>query len=170
MLKNIFLGAICLLLITTISSCKKSCGINCMHGGSCQGSTCSCFDPYSGYNCDTLCQLGREGYKCQTLSRDKFFGTWSCTSGDQNGNTKTYPITFTSNRYPLFMNMNNFDNSGRSIVCTLTGKYKFNISSNLQDTTGPLAKASGSCSLYNGKITMYIYTANDFYFATATMQ
>jgi hypothetical protein len=170
MLKNIFLGAICLLLITTISSCKKSCGINCMHGGFCLGTACSCPDPYSGYNCDTICQLGREGYMCQTLSRDRFFGTWSCTSSDQNGNSKTYPITFTSNSYPTFMNMNNFLNSGDSIICTLTGKYKFDINSNLQDTTGPLANASGSCSLNNGKMTMYINTATNSYFATATMQ
>ena len=176
MIKNIFQGAICLLFILSITSCHKTC-TSCMHGGSCQANTCSCPDPYSGSNCDTMCELGTEGYMCRTLSREKFLGTWSCTSSDQTGNAKTYLVTFSTNSYPLFMNMNNFGNDGgHPLVCTMVGKNTYDIDPSQQDPAGPYANASGECYLKEGKITMYFNTAvhsnvpNHFYFATATRQ
>jgi len=169
--KNIFWGIIVFALIALASGCKKSCGINCLHGGFCLGNSCSCPDPYSGHSCDTMCILGYEGYMCQTLSREKFLGTWSCTSTDQNGNRQTYLITFTTNGYPLFMNLNNFNNDpSYPITCTLSGKYKFDINAYQQDSLATVAGISGDGNLNNGKITMYIYTANNSYLATATMQ
>jgi hypothetical protein len=172
MLKNILIGAVCLLLVVTISSCKKSCGQRCLHGGFCLNNGCSCPDPYSGYNCDTLCLLGMEGYNCLTPSRNKYLGTWTCTSDVQATLSQTYLITFTANSDPLFMNLNNFNNSGGTIICTMTGKYVFNIYSANQDSTGPFINASGYGNLNNGKITMYVYPANsiDEYFATAVQQ
>ena len=176
MIKNAFFIAICLLFTATITSCHKSCA-GCMHGGSCQANSCSCPDPYSGSNCDTMCQLGQEGYMCQTLSREKFLGTWTCTSSDQTGNVKTYLITFTTNPYSVFMNMNNFGNDGgHPLVCTLVGKYTYDIDPSEQDPSGPYANASGECYLKDGKITMYFNTAvhsnypNHYYFATASRQ
>jgi len=171
MLKNIFLGLAGLLLIATVSSCKRSCPIHCYYGGSCVNNVCQCPDPYSGNNCDTLCPQGQEGYMCQVLSRDRFLGgAWSCTSSDQSGISKTYLITFTANSYPLFMNMNNFNQSGDSIICTLSGKYKFDINNYLQDSVGPFVNANGQASMSDGKITMNIQTATNTFFATAVRQ
>ena len=160
------------MLIVTAIGCKKSCGINCLHGGSCDGSTCSCPDPYSGYNCDTMCTLGLEGYMCQTLSRDKFLGTWSCTSTNQSGNKQTYLITFTTNSYDLFMNLNNFNNNGGyPIICALTGKDQFSINQGQQDSAGNAIGLSGSGQLQGGKVVINI-TENGgvSFFATATPQ
>jgi hypothetical protein len=115
--------------------------------------------------------LGEEGYMCQTLSRTRFIGTWSCTSKDQYGNTTSYLITFTTNGFPLFMNLNNFDQNGSyPIICTMTGKYKFDINQGQQDSLGNLAGLNGTGNLNNGTLTMNIYTNNNQFFATATMQ
>ena len=169
MLKNIFWGLIC---IAMLAGCKKSCSVNCMHGGTCAGSVCSCPDPYSGYNCDTMCTPGLEGYLCQTLSREKFIGTWSCTATDQSGNTKTYLITFTDNGYPLFMNMNNFNqNTSYPIICTMTGKNIFSIDPNQQDSLAKTMGVSGSGVLKNGQLIINISeNAGASFFAKATKQ
>jgi hypothetical protein len=171
MLKNIFLGLSVLLLFCMITSCKKSCGVNCLHAGVCNGNTCNCPDPYSGNNCDTFCTLGLEGYMCQTLSRERFLGTWSCKTADQLGNTQTYLITFSTNPYNLFMNLNNFNNNGGyPIVCTLTGKYVFSIDPSQQNAQATAAGVSGSGVLTNGKLTIYLTTNTNNYFSTATKQ
>jgi hypothetical protein len=171
-MKNIFYVIIILLLVVVVDSCKKSCGINCLHGGSCNGSSCNCPDPYSGYNCDTSCTLGLEGYMCQTLSREKFIGTWNCTSTDQNGTKSTYLITFTDNGYELFMDLNNFNNNGGyPIICTLTGKTGFTIDPTQQDSIATAMGISGSGVWQNGKITINISENNYVtFFATATPQ
>jgi hypothetical protein len=173
MLRNIFWILISVVFLVTLDGCKKSCGLNCLHGGSCNGNTCSCPDPYSGNNCDTMCTLGYEGYNCQTLSKTRFFGTWSCTSKDQSGNSSTYLITFTNNTSANeFMNLNNFNNAGGShpIVCTMSGKYKFDINLTDQDATNQAAGVSGYANLNNGKITLYLNTSTNNYFANATRQ
>lgn len=169
MLRNILGVLICLAIL---SGCKKACSVNCMHGGTCNGNTCSCPDPYSGYNCDTMCTLGLEGYMCQTQSREKFIGTWSCTTTDQSGNTKTYLITFTDNSYDLFMNMNNFNqNSSYPIVCTMTGKYVFSIDPNQQDSLATSMGVSGSGELKNGLLVINISENGGVsFFAKATKQ
>ncbi len=172
MLKNIFLGLMALMLMTTFFGCQKSCSVNCLHNGTCNGSTCSCPDPYSGYNCDTMCTLGLEGYMCQTPSRNKFLGTWAITSTDQTGNSKSYLITFTTNPYNLFTNMNYFNqNSSYPIICTLTGKNSFSIDQTQQDTLAMNAGVSGSGQLSNGKLVINVYENNNVsFFATATKQ
>lgn len=172
MTKNIFFACLALVLLITTISCKKSCGINCQHGGSCNGNTCSCPDPYSGYNCDTMCTLGYEGYMCQTLSRTKFLGAWNCTSTNNLGNTTSYLITFTTTPNPLFMNMNNFNQVGSyPIVCTMTGKEQFSIDQTQQDSLGTLAGISGSGVMQNGTLVINI-SENSYvsFFAKATMQ
>ena len=175
MLKNLFL-VVFIGALLIISGCKKSCGLNCLHAGSCDGTVCSCPDPYSGITCDTVCTLGKEGYMCQTLSREKFIGTWSIRTADQSGNIQNYLITLTNNPYELFMNLNNFNNGGAvsignfSIVCTLTGKTGFSIDANQQNAQATAAGVLGSGVLSNGKLTINIYTHSNSYFCTATKQ
>ena len=172
MLRNIFWGLLCIALIGLAAGCKKQCAIDCLNGGSCAGSVCSCPDPFSGFNCDTSCGLGTEGYMCQTLSRTKFIGTWSCTSSDQVGNKKTYLITFTANPDYVFMNLNNFNEiSTYPIVCTLTGKDQFSIDPNNQDSLATLAGISGSGILNNNQLVINLSENNAIqFFATATKQ
>ena len=172
MRKNIFIVLIGLMLIITIASCNKSCGVNCEHGGTCNGNSCNCPDPYSGYNCDTMCVLGLEGYMCQTPSCEKFFGTWNCTSTDQSGNSKSYLITFTANSYNIFMDMNNFDQVGSyPIICTMTGKEQFSIDQTQQTTQGTAAGISGSGQFNNGTLIINISeNAGVSFFARATKQ
>jgi len=173
MLKNIFLVFSCLLFAATISSCKKSCGLNCQHAGSCDGAVCACPDPYSGKLCDTMCSPGHEGYMCLTLSRQKYVGTtWSCTSTDQYGNSKTYLINFSTNSSAAeWMNMNNFNNSTAfPIVCTMSGKRKYDVNQYDQTATATLHGVNGSCVETNGKMTIYMNIDSFQYFATATQQ
>ena len=171
MLKNILLGIICMLCIATMPGCKKSCNYNCLRGGYCVGSVCSCPDPYSGTSCDTLCQLGLEGYMCLTPSRNKFLGTWSCTSTDQAANAKTYLISFSEDSNHVVMHMNNFNNiGGYPIICTMMGKTTFDVSEPLQGTSGPFVGISGDGKLDNGKLTIYMSTPSNNYFVTATKQ
>jgi hypothetical protein len=109
---------------------------------------------------------------CQTPSKEKFYGTWSCTSTDQYGNSKSYLITFTNNTMAgEWMNMNNFNNvSTYPINCTLSGKNKFDINQYQQDSLATLHNAQGSGAQNNGKLTLYVYIDSYQYFATATKQ
>ena len=166
MLKNIFLGLV-LIMILVGAGCKKGCS-NCDHG-TCSGNTCNCPDPYSGNNCDTMCAPGYEGYMCATYSKDKFFGTWNCSSTAPSGNKINFLIVFSD--YPSvheFMYMTNFNNDGSVVPCTLTGKYQFQV----QDSTTGAVRAyfEGFANENNGLLTMYITENNVNYFATATKQ
>jgi hypothetical protein len=109
---------------------------------------------------------------CSTLSREKFLGTWSCTSTDQSGNTKSYLVTFTANNYDLFMNLNNFNNTGGyPIICTLTGKTGFSIDQTQQDSLATAAGISGSGNLQTGKLVINISENNNVsFFATLSRQ
>ena len=167
MLKNIFWG-IALVLMFSGTSCKKSCG--CEHAGACVANSCVCPDPYSGAHCDTMCQLGYEGYRCQTLSKERFLGTWNCTSTDPTGHQISFLIVFSNN--PTVgeqMYLTNFNNKAYVVICTMSGKYQFDI--NDQTSTGSLqVDVNGYSKLSNGKLTLYIEENNVNYFATATMQ
>ena len=169
MVKKIFVVLIGFAFIASSTSCKKSCD-NCLHGGFCAvGGGCACPDPYSGANCDTLCTVGLEGYMCQTPSKNKFFGTWHCTSKNSAGVAQTYNVTFSDDpTYAFFMNLNNFNNDGSIITCTMTGKYKFDI--NGPSTNGAIhVPVSGYCSFNGGTLTLYINENGVDYFGTASM-
>ena len=142
---------------------------NCMHGGTCSGNTCSCPDPYSGNNCDTSCTLGFEGYQCQTYSRTRFLGTWNCTSNDPLGNTLSFQMVLASDSLqPVQMAMHNFNNKGYKVICTMTGKYKFDIQP--QISTGIHASVSGNGLLRGNALTVYITEDGIAYFGSATLQ
>lgn len=164
--KNILTLLITLLLLAA-AGCHRC--DQCQHGGTCAGNGCSCPDPYSGRNCDTTCQLGLEGYNCATPSKIKFFGIWNCTSKDAMGNSQSYQITFSDTTNAVKMVMQNFNNKGYKVVCTLTGKEKFDVQQ--QFSTGGLrATVSGNATLRGGSLTMYITEDGATYFGTAKLQ
>jgi hypothetical protein len=108
---------------------------------------------------------------CQTLSREKFIGTWSCRTSDQSGSVTNYLLTITDDSYQLFMDMNNFNNSGGyPIICTLTGKYKFDINTSQQGSQGMAAGVSGYGQMQNGSLVIYLNTNTSSYFTTGTRQ
>jgi hypothetical protein len=86
------------------------------------------------------------------------------------GNSLSYQMFFTANPSdPVSMYLNNFNNKGYTILCTLTGKYKFDVQS--QTSTGPIHAAVDGNALLNGsKLTLYIAEDGVDYFGTATMQ
>ena len=169
MLKNIFVFILSLALIAASAGCKKSCD-QCQHGGTCDTKGgCSCPDPWAGSNCDTFCDVGMEGYQCQTPSKEKFFGTWQCTSTSASAPSQTYILTLADDStYAFFMTMKNFNNEGSRITCTLTGKYKFEINQQIVGATH--LPVSGYGNLNGSKLTVYINEGGIDYFGTATRQ
>jgi hypothetical protein len=168
MLKNIF-WAVAIAVLMVSAGCKKSCG-SCGHGGTCAGNTCACPDPYSGNNCDTLCPLGQEGYMCETLSREKLIGTWNCSSADPAGNKISFLIIFSAvTNEPVEMYLTNFNDKGYVVICTMTGKDKFDIQDQTSTGTEHI-DVNGYAQLNNGTLTLYIQENYINYFATATMQ
>jgi hypothetical protein len=167
MRNNIFITILVSVILMIASSCHKC---DCLHGGTCEGTKCSCPDPYSGTKCDTSCALGYEGYLCSTFSKAKFYGTWDCTSNDPLGNSQSYQIVFTNNpAQPTQMYLVNFNNKGYKITCTLTGKYKFDVTQ--QFSTGGLhASVSGYAIQRGNKLTLYITEDGTDYFGNATQQ
>ena len=153
------------ILLLAGSGCSKSCGGDCLHGGSCSDGVCSCVNNWFGDHCDTLCTLGYEGRYCATLSRTKFIGTWNCQSNGQS-----FQIYFTPDTLqPVYMNLRNFNGKGYSVYCTLTGFSQFDI--NQQISTGLIhAAVSGSAQMDGGKLILYLNEDNVQYFGTATKQ
>jgi hypothetical protein len=63
----------------------------------------------------------------------------------------------------------NFNNKGYKITCTLTGKYKFDVTQ--QFSTGGLhASVSGYAIQRGNKLTLYITEDGTDYFGNATQQ
>lgn len=168
MQKNIFVAFLTTIILLLAVGCHRC--DNCLHGGSCDGNGgCSCVDPWSGRNCDTSCVLGLEGYNCATPSKVKFFGVWNCTSKDPLGNSQSYQIKFSDTTNAVKMVMQNFNNKGYKVVCTLTGKEKFDVQE--QFSTGGLrATVSGNAILRGGTLTLYITEDGATYFGTAKLQ
>jgi hypothetical protein len=118
-----------------------------------------------------MCTLGKEGYQCLTLSRDKFLGAWSCKATDPTGNSQTFNITFTANAYELWMNMNNFNNNSTyPVICTLVGKQKFSADAYNQPTQGIAAGLSGDGYMQNGQLIINMTINGTQYFCKATKQ
>lgn len=85
-LKSILLSAIGIFAMTaaiTITSCKqdKCQSVVCAYDGVCQ-SDGSC-----------LCKIGYEGERCETITRDKFKGTWSVTEDGSTSSPAFYAVS-----------------------------------------------------------------------------
>ncbi len=101
--------------VTYTSCTKDECkDVVCQNGGTCISGTCSC-------------PTGYEGSNCQTLSRDKFVGTYigteQCTSG-----TDAYTIVLAASSGALNLTFTNIYNQGYTATCTVTGKNTFSFS------------------------------------------
>lgn len=85
-LKSILLSAIGIFTLTavfTLSSCKedKCKAVVCAYNGVCQDDG-SC-----------LCQIGYEGERCETITREKFKGTWTVTEDGTQSNPARYAVS-----------------------------------------------------------------------------
>ncbi len=107
----------------TYTSCNKDeCkDVVCKNGGTCVAGVCSC-------------PTGYEGTNCETLSRDKFVGTYVGTEICSVG-TDNYSITVAANSDNLKITMTNIYNEGFSAVGTVTGKNTFSFSGSSGTTT-----------------------------------
>jgi hypothetical protein len=80
-------------------------------------------------------------------------------------------ITFSDDPYPVFMDMGNFNNnSSYPIICTLAGKYNFDINAYQQGTLATAAGVNGYGKLNNAQLVMYISIGSYNYFVTGSRQ
>lgn len=107
----------------TYTACNKDeCkNVTCQNGGTCSGGNCTC-------------PTGYEGDRCQTLSRDKFIGTYTgnetCTVGSDE-----YSITIATNSDQLKITLTNIYGQGFTGTGTITGPNTFALSGSQTGTT-----------------------------------
>lgn len=77
------IGVLALGTVITLSSCKedKCKAVVCAYDGVCQDDG-SC-----------LCKIGYEGERCETITRDKFKGTWTVTEDGTASNPARYAVS-----------------------------------------------------------------------------
>ena len=145
-IKHIALGAIltlsafCAVLYTSCS--KDACkGVTCSNGGTCTGGNCAC-------------PTGYEGTSCQTLSRDKFVGTYIGTEICNVG-TDNYSITLASNSNALELTYTNLYNQGFTATCTMAATDSFTFAGSQSGAT-----FSGSGRLATNTITVHYTIVN----------
>lgn len=131
--------------VTYTACTKDECkDVTCANGGTCSGGNCSC-------------PVGYEGTTCQTLSRDKFIGTYigneTCTTGTDN-----YTITIATNSDVMKLTISNIYNNAAPVytaTATVTGANGFTFSN-----TQAGATFSGTGTLSGNQITIS-YTVSD---------
>lgn len=107
----------------TYTACNKDeCkNVTCQNGGTCSGGNCTC-------------PTGYEGDRCQTLSRDKFIGTYTgnetCTVGSDE-----YSIIIATNSDQLKITLTNIYNQSFTGTGTMTGPNTFALSGSQTGTT-----------------------------------
>lgn len=130
------------------TSCNKDeCkNVVCQNGGTCVSGTCQC-------------TTGYEGSKCETISADKFVGTWGVTETCGSTASPSYSVTITKD--PTAVNkviVKNLGNYG----CTVGGEIQWNGLVNAAQLTVNDSKCSyqmnATGNYANGKIT-FTYTA-----------
>lgn len=129
-------------MVTYTACTKDECkDVVCSNGGTCVTGTCNC-------------PTGYEGTTCQTITRDKFLGTYNgnetCTIGSDQ-----YSVTFTTNSDNLKMTFSNIYNDDYTALCTITSGNSFSFS-NTQD--GATFTGTGSI---NGNTLTVDYTIVD---------
>lgn len=134
--------------VAVLTGCKDKCGTTtCQNGGTCQDNKCSCPTGYSGNSCET-------GWS------DPAIGTYTCTRADCNPvvlgvNTWQSSVTKNSSNGGFTININNFDNSGSTVVGTIDTFHNITVS--------PAAGSYGvnaSGSYVDGKIKLTFATAS----------
>jgi len=94
----------------------------CQNGGTCNEDDGSC-----------ACPTGYEGDLCQTLSRDKFIGTYSGTEQCSQGND-AYTITIATNSDQLRLTLTNLYNQNFTAIATVTGTNTFSFTGSQAST------------------------------------
>lgn len=112
-------------MVTYTACTKDECkDVVCQNGGTCVTGTCNC-------------PTGYEGTNCETITRDKFVGTYTGTENCTVG-SDTYSITIDKNSDDLKMTYKNVYNQNYSAVCTVTNTttFTFNETQNGATFTG----------------------------------
>lgn len=114
------ISAFCAVLYTSCS--KDACkGVTCLHSGTCSGGNCTC-------------PTGYEGTTCQTLSRDKFVGTYPgseiCTVGTDN-----YTVTLAASSNDLQLTYSNLYNESFTATCNMVATDSFTFSGSQSGAT-----------------------------------
>ncbi len=93
------LGAIAAFSAVTSTSCEpdKCKAIVCAYGGVCKEGTC-------------ICPAGYEGYQCETITRDKFKGTWTVFENGTVTNSAKYDVVIDFGATMTEMSIKNFYN------------------------------------------------------------
>jgi len=132
-------------MVTYTACTKDECeDVVCNNGGTCVLGNCSC-------------PTGYEGTNCETITRDKFLGTYNgnetCTVGSD-----TYTVTLSTNSNDLkltFNNLYNQTNPSISALCTIISTTEFTFSDTQNGVT-----YSGTGTL-NGNTLTVDYTVAD---------
>jgi hypothetical protein len=135
-------SAFCAVLYTSCS--KDACkGVTCQNGGTCSGGNCTCTTGYEGTN-------------CETLSRDKFVGTYTgseiCSIGTDN-----YTIALTASSNNLQLTYTNLYNQGFTATCNMAATDSFTFAGS-DAVSG--ATYSGSGRLVTNTITVHYSIVN----------
>jgi hypothetical protein len=119
LIKHIALGGLLTVSAFTAvlyTSCSKDAckGVTCNNGGTCSGGNCTCTTGYEGTN-------------CQTVSRDKFIGSYTgteiCTVGTDN-----YTVTLATNSDALKLTYTNLYNQNFTAICSMAATDSFTFS------------------------------------------
>jgi hypothetical protein len=100
------IGAFALFSLISLSSCKddKCKAVVCAYGGVCQDDG-SC-----------ICPIGYEGERCETISRDKFKGTWSVTEDGTGSNPALYAVSVENGNNIDDVKIRNFNNKDNAEI------------------------------------------------------
>ncbi len=94
------LGALTAFSAVTFSSCNedKCKAITCAYGGVCSDGQC-------------LCASGYEGVQCETITRQRYLGTWHVTEDGTFSNAAQYPISVEAGPNITEVRIKNFRNN-----------------------------------------------------------
>lgn len=127
----------------TYTSCNKDAckDVTCQNGGTCNDGNCTC-------------PTGYEGTNCQTLSRDKFVGTYigteACTIGSDN-----YSVTLAAASNALQLTYSNLYNQNFTATCNMAATDSFTFSGSQSGAT-----FSGSGRLVSNTLTVHYSIVN----------
>ncbi|MCB9063767.1 MAG: calcium-binding EGF-like domain-containing protein [Chitinophagales bacterium] len=134
--------------MVTYTACNKDAckDVTCNNGGTCINGTCACPDGYEGTN-------------CETITREKFLGTWK-GSDVCNNNTYNVTLTVSSSSDEVRALVNNPGGFGNSITITgrVSGTNKLTFSDQSAGGTGRILNGTMT---FNGSSMTFDYTVTD---------
>lgn len=153
------IGAFALISAVTLYSCKedKCKTVVCAYNGVCQDDgSCSC-------------QIGYEGERCETVTRDKFKGVWSVVESGSASNPAYYPVSVENGDQINEVLIRNFYNKNNSeILATVKGDtitiplQQFNVGEQVLTVQGKgYAVPEAFYGLHGKLVVSYVVTYED---------